>query len=164
VDVGLTLGASVAADRLSAYRLGGMLPFVSEFPLSIPGYFFQEISASKFGLLNAEYSFPITPKKNWRMSVFGATAMVDFINGQEQPEEWHSGVGAGLTYVSPRGAWLVSLVYGYGVNAVRNGESGANQVGVLFQYDFDAVKKFRFRRFEPSLTPYGSKAGERLFR
>jgi len=45
--VGLTAGTSVDADRFSAYRLGALLPLVSEFPLSLPGYYYQEISATK---------------------------------------------------------------------------------------------------------------------
>jgi hypothetical protein len=160
----MILGASIDADRFSAYRLGGLLPFVSEFPLSIPGYYYQEISADKFALLNGEYSFPFTPQKNWRINLYGAAAVVDYLPGQQEAENWHSGLGAGITYASPRGAWLASLVYGYGFHAIRHGDYGANQVGFLFQYDFDAVNKYRFRRFEPHLTPYGSKAGEKIFR
>jgi hypothetical protein len=163
-DVGLTLGATVNPDRFGSYRLGGLLPWVSEFPLNIPGYYFQEISAEKFALLNAEYSFPFTPEKNWRLTFYGAGAPVDYIDGHGQDDSWHAGLGAGVTYVSPRGAWFVSLVYGYGFNAARKGGDGANQVGLLFQYDFDAVKRHRFRRFEPAVSPYGSKGGERLFR
>jgi hypothetical protein len=162
-DVSFTLGTSINADRFSAYRLGGMLPLVSEFPLSIPGYFFQEISATKFGLINAEYSFPITPGKNWRVSFFGAAALVDYLQGLELPEDWQAGVGTGVTWVSPRGAWLISLLYGHGINSIRNGDEGSNQVGFLFQYDFDAVKKYRFRRFEPTVSPYGTSGGERIF-
>lgn len=163
-DVGATFGGSIDADRLSAYRLGGFLPFVAEFPLNLPGYYFQELSAEGFGLLNAEYSFPITPGKNWRMSVHGAGALVDNLDTHESAGNWHAGVGAGLTYVSPRGAWFVSLVYGYGFRAMRDDDRGANQVGVLFQYDFDAVKKFPYRRFDPGVSPYTSRGGERLFR
>jgi hypothetical protein len=163
-DLGLTLGTSINADRFSAYRLGGVLPLVSEFPLSIPGYYYQELSADQFALLNFEYSFPFTPRKNWRLNFYGATAPVDFLEGMEQEENWHSGLGAGVTYVSPRGAWFVSLVYGYGIDAIRKGGKGANQVGILFQYDFDAVDRYRFRRFEPNVSPYSSRGGERLFR
>src|SRR5262249_55981704 len=147
-DVGMTLGATLNPDRFSAFRLGGLLPFVAEFPLSIPGYYFQEISAEKFALLNAEYSFPITPGKNWRLSFYGAVAGVEYLDGQEEPENTHAGLGAGITYVSPRGAWLASLVYGYGFHAIRHEGDGAHQIGVLFQYDFEAVNRYRFRRFE----------------
>ena len=31
------------ADRFSTCRLGGLLPLASEFPLSLPGYYYQEI-------------------------------------------------------------------------------------------------------------------------
>lgn len=163
-DIGLTLGASMDSDRFSAYRLGGFLPFVAEFPLNIPGYYFQEISAEKFGLLNAEYSFPFTPSKNWRITFYGAAAIVDYLDSHEHNDQFHAGLGGGLTYVSPRGAWFVSMVYGHGFRAMRKEEHGANQVGILFQYDFDAVQKFRFRRFDPDVTPYSSRGGERLFR
>ena len=37
----LIAGTSMDADRFSAYRLGGFLPLVAEYPLSLPGYFFQ---------------------------------------------------------------------------------------------------------------------------
>ncbi len=163
-DVNVIMGATIDADRLSAFRLGGILPFVSEFPLSIPGYYYQEISAKKFALLNGEYSFPFTPQKNWRFNVFGAMAVVDYLAGQEEPDIWHAGLGAGITYASPRGAWLTSLVYGYGFHAIRDGHEGAQQIGILFQYDFDAVSRYRFRRFEPHVSPYSSQAGERIFR
>lgn len=163
-DVGLTLGGSIDADRLSAYRLGGMLPFASEFPLSIPGYYFQELSAERFALINTEYSLPITPGKSWRFSVYGAAAPIDYINGLEADSDWQSGVGAGITYLSPRRAWFISLIYGHGFQSIRHGDEGSNQVGLVFQYDFEATKRFPFRPFEPRLTPYGSRAGERIFR
>jgi hypothetical protein len=163
-DLGVTLGTSINPDRLSAYRLGGILPFVSEFPLSIPGYYFQELSAEHFALLNFEYSFPLTPGKSWRLAFYGASASLDFLEGMEQDAHWHSGLGGGITYVSPSGAWFVSLVYGHGFNALRKGDEGANQVGLLFQFDFDAASRYRYRRFEPNVSPYSSRGGERLFR
>src|SRR5438105_3965413 len=49
-NVSLTLGTTIDADRFSAYRLGGVLPLAAEFPLTLPGYFFQEISARQFAL------------------------------------------------------------------------------------------------------------------
>jgi hypothetical protein len=163
-DLNITGGFSANADRFSAYRLGGVLPFVSEFPLSIPGYYYQELTAKRFGLVNGEYSFPIAPNKHWRASFFAAGGLVDYLDGFEQAQTWHSGVGAGVTYVSASHAWFVTLVGGHGFNAIRHGEAGANNVGVLFQYDFDASKKYKLRRFEPEVSPYQSKGGERLFK
>jgi hypothetical protein len=58
-----TAGTSEDADRFSAYRIGGFLPLVAEFPLSLPGYYFQEISARQFVLLNANYLAAAGPEK-----------------------------------------------------------------------------------------------------
>jgi len=56
-------GAVINADRFSAYRLGGALPFTSEYPLMLPGYFYEEVSAQDFGLLYGLYSLPLGPSK-----------------------------------------------------------------------------------------------------
>ncbi|MGV3771541.1 MAG: hypothetical protein ACO1QB_01475, partial [Verrucomicrobiales bacterium] len=163
-DIGLIAGTSVEADRLSAYRIGGMLPFVSEFPLSIPGYYYQEITAERFALLNAEYSFALESSRSWRVALLGAAARVAYLPGMEQPGAWHSGLGAGITYASPKRSWFVRLVYGHGFQALRKGDEGANAIALLFQYDFDASRKNTARPFEPIVNPYGSKGGERIFR
>ncbi|MBI4658908.1 MAG: hypothetical protein HY735_08700 [Verrucomicrobia bacterium] len=163
-ELSVTGGTVVNEDRFSAFRLGGLLPFASEFPLNIPGYYFQEISAKRFALLNGEYSFPFLPGKNWRMTTFAATGPVEYLDGLEQAGRWHSGVGAGLTFISPSGSWFASLIYGYGVNTQRSHGRGANQIGILFQYDFEAKRRGKFRWFIPGSDPYRSRAGERIFR
>jgi hypothetical protein len=162
-DVSLTMGIAANPDRLSAFRMGGYLPFISEFPLNIPGYYYQELSATRFALFNAFYSFPISPNKNWRADAFGATGAVDYLTPLEQPGNWHSGLGGGITYTSPRSSWFVSVFYGHGFDAIRNDRRGADQVGLVFQYDFEA-RKSGVRRFHPNVNPYGSRAGERIFR
>lgn len=161
-DVGLTMGIAANPDRLSAFRMGGYLPFISEFPLNIPGYYYQEISATRFALLNALYSFPVDPGKHWRVDVFGATGAVDYLTPLAQPGYWHSGVGGGITYTSPRNSWFVSVFYGHGFDAIRTDGRGADQVGLVFQYDFEARKNGQ--RFRPNVNPYGSRGGERIFR
>src|SRR6185369_4468310 len=55
----LTAGTSVDADRFSAYRLGALLPLVAEYTLSLPGYYYQEISARQFILLVGNYMLPL---------------------------------------------------------------------------------------------------------
>jgi hypothetical protein len=164
IESSLTAGTSLKPDRFSAYRLGGNLPFVSEFPLNIPGYYFQELSASRFALLNAQYSFPIEASKAWRMDVFGAAGPVEYLAGLEQPRRWHAGAGGGITYISPYGSWFVTLVYGHGFGALRSHGEGANQVALLFQYDFEAKKRGKLRWFIPGSNPYSSQGGERIFR
>jgi len=36
--------------------------------------------------------------------------------------------------------WRVILCYGYGFNALRDGQEGAHSVGLLFQYNFEQRK------------------------
>lgn len=163
-ECSLTTGTSLNADRFDAYHLGGILPFASEFPLNIPGYYFQEITAKKFTLFNGQYSFPITPSKNWRLSLFGATARVEYLEDFEQPSLWQAGAGGGLTYISPSATWFATLVYGHGFDAIRSHGRGSNQIALLFQYDFEAKQRGKLRWFIPGSNPYRSRLGERIFR
>jgi hypothetical protein len=162
IEGSLTTGTSWNADRFSAYRLGGYLPFSSEFPLSIPGYYFQEISAEKFALLNAQYSFPLDPARNWRLDILGATGWVDYLSGLEQAGDWHSGAGAGITFISPSGSWLASLIYGHGFDAMRTHGRGADEIVFLFQYDFKAKSRGKSRFFNPDV-PYRAPGVEQMF-
>src|SRR5258707_1797343 len=57
--VSITGGSSAKADRFSAYRIGGVLPLASEFPLTLPGYYYQELSATRFVLFNGNYYLPL---------------------------------------------------------------------------------------------------------
>jgi hypothetical protein len=136
IEVSLTLGTGIDVDRLAAYRLGGMLPFASEFPLSIPGYYYQELSAEDFALLSGRYSYAVTSDGSWRIALFGGTANVSDVDGLEYPGQSHSGIGGGITWRSRRRDWLVSVFYGYGFDAVRRQEQGAQMVGIVLQYDF----------------------------
>jgi hypothetical protein len=137
--ISITAGTSIDADRLSAYRLGALLPLVSEFPLSLPGYYFQEISARNFILFGGNYILPLDKKAKWNLNVTATTAGVDYIPGLEQPGDWHSGVGGGILYKSR--SWKVMLGYAYGVDAIRDGGRGANSIGLLIQLDWGHAKE-----------------------
>ena len=139
--VSITAGTSAKPDRFSAYRLGSALPLASEFPLSIPGYYFQEITASRFALFSGYYLIPIGPKKDWNITMFAATAAVDYLAGMEQPGGWHSGVGASLGYRPHNKIWQVSLGYAYGIDAIRKNDRGAQSIGLLLQYDLESQRK-----------------------
>jgi hypothetical protein len=110
--------------------------------------------------LNAQYSLPLDSKKRWRLATFAATARVDYLAGLEQPGQWNSGLGGGLTFRSPSGSWLTTLVYAHGFDAIRHEERGANAIGLLFQYDFEAKSKW----IDYGISPYRSRGIERLFR
>lgn len=146
----LTAGTSVNADRFNAYRLGGFLPLVSEFPLSLPGYYFQEISARQFVLLTASYLVPLDAKKQWNFNLNAGSALVDYLPGTAQPGNWLNGVGGGLMYRSPSGGTKIMVSYGYGVDAIRTHGRGAQSIGLLMQFDLGRRPSDTFNPAQPS--------------
>jgi hypothetical protein len=143
----LIAGTSVDPDRFSAYRLGALLPLVSEFPLSLPGYYYQEISARQFVLVGGNYTFPLDPVRHWNLNLTAATAGVDYLPGLEQTGNWLSGVGGGVLY---RGSSVKIMVgYAYGVDALRTGGRGAHSIGFLMQYDLGHARSALLNPEEP---------------
>jgi hypothetical protein len=60
----------------------------------VPGYYFQEISAERFVLLNTSTSVPFTPSKRWDLAVNTGIAKVDFLPGARAPRKlalWRRG-------------------------------------------------------------------------
>jgi hypothetical protein len=144
----LTAATSVDADRFSGYRLGSLLPLVAEYPLTLPGYYYQEISARQFVLLAGEYLLPIDKKEHWNLNATMATAVVDYLPGLEQPGHWHSGVGGGILYKSS--SWKIMLDYAYGIDAIRSDGRGAHSVGVLLQFDLGQARENMFNPAQPN--------------
>jgi len=143
--VRLTAGTSVDADRFSAYRLGGFLPLISEFPLSLPGYYFQEISARQFALFNANYLLPLDPNKRWDLDLNASSGVVDYLPGESQSGNWLSGVGGGILFHSPSDRLKIMASYGYGIDAIRSHGRGANSVGILIQLDLGHAPSRTFK-------------------
>jgi hypothetical protein len=148
--VRLTAGTSMDADRFSAYRLGGFLPLVSEFPLSLPGYYFQEISARQFVLLSANYLLPIDKNQRWNFDLNASSAVVDYLPGEAQPGNWLSGVGGGILFRSPSDRLKVMATYAYGINAIRDGGRGAQNIGLLLQWDLQKARGEKFNSTQPN--------------
>lgn len=140
VGLGISAGTSVDADRLNGYGLGGFLPLTSDFPRDIPGYYNQELTARRFALFSGQYGVPVDRDKRFLVNVFGASALVSYVPGLEQPGSSHSGAGAGLQYDSPSHAWNLLANYGYGIDAMRSGRRGAHSVGLTLQYDLLAQR------------------------
>lgn len=139
--ISLTAGTGANLDRFSAYRIGGNLPLYSEFPLTLPGYFFQELSATSFGLLSSSYNLPLDARQRWMINFTATTAWMDYLEGFAQPGRWHSGIGGGLIYRSPSDAWQLAVGYGYGINALRDGGRGAQSISILIQFDLDRSRQ-----------------------
>lgn len=144
ISFAATAGGSSDTDRFSAWRLGGVLPLVAEFPLILPGYFYQELTAKRFVHLHASYLMPLGFEDRLQFRFEAASAALDYLEGFEQPDKWQTGVGCGLTFTPRNKICRVVLRYGYGFNAIRDdGDKGAHSVGLLFQYDFEQHKNWR---------------------
>jgi hypothetical protein len=142
-SIAITAGESTDSDRLSAYRLGGMLPLVAEYPLIIPGYFYQELSAKRFVLFEGRYAFTLDSRERWQVYATAATAVMDQLSETRQGGNWHSGVGGGIAYRTESDVWKVGLTYGYGIDARRNDEHGAHVVGLFVQMDVERWLRHR---------------------
>jgi hypothetical protein len=148
--VRLLAGTSVDADRFSAWRLGGQLPLASEFPLSLPGYYFQEISARQFVLLNASYLVPLEPTRHLFFNVTASSAFVDYLPGESQPGNWLNGVSGGILFHSPSNRLKIMVDYAYGVDAIRSHGRGANSIGLLMQLDLGHLRSETFNPARPN--------------
>jgi hypothetical protein len=138
-EASLTAGTSIGPDRFSGYRLGGSLPFYGEFPLPIPGYHNQEISADQFALFSGSFLLPLGSSRRWSVLVFGSAGVVDYLPGLEQDGHFHSGLGSGLLYRSPSRAWHIGAAYSYGFEAIRKHDGGGQTITFMLQYDLDAL-------------------------
>jgi len=147
LSVSMTAGDTTDSDRFSAFRLGGELPLIAEYPLIIPGYYYQELSAKRFVLLNGRYAISLDPDKQWQIYAMAATAVMRQLRDTEEGGNWHSGVGGGIAYRTESEMWKVGLTYGYGIDAVRSRNHGAHVVGMFLQLDLE--KYFHKRRSKP---------------
>jgi hypothetical protein len=146
--LGLMGGAVINADRFSAYRLGGALPFTSEYPLFLPGYFYEELSAQHFGLLYGHYAIPLDRSKSWSIFAGGATAVVDYLDGLDQSGNSNSGVTGGLIFKSKNRRLQAVVASGYGIDAIRSDGRGGYSVSFLLQYNFGKLSSASDRAFE----------------
>ena len=149
IYLNLTAGTSVEADRLSAYRLGGVLPLASEFPLSLPGYLYQEISARQFVLFNGTYLLPLDRQQRWNLTASASTAVVSYLPGLEQPGDWHNGVDAGVLYRTS--SVRIMLGYGYGVEAIRTHGRGADSLVMCMELDLKKARETLSNSGQPGL-------------
>jgi len=139
--VAANLGTTIQADRLSAYRIGGLLNLISQFPYTLPGYYFGEISTRNMALLTGFYQLPIDKAHRWRAGVGASTAIFDYTPGLEQPSHWNSGVGASLSFDSKDDRLKASLSYGYGIDAIRGDKRGGHAIAIAVQYDLEKARR-----------------------
>lgn len=148
ISFAVTAGGSGDADRFSAWRLGGVLPLVSEFPLVLPGYYYQELTARRFVHLYGSYLIPLDAAHRWQFRLEAASAAIKALPGFEQRGSWQTGAGCGLTFTPASKTCQIVLRYGYGFNALRDNHEGSHSIGLLVQYDFDRLFAIRRQRSE----------------
>ncbi len=140
IAAGLQGGAAFDSDRLSSYRLGGVLPYTKEFPIQIPGYAFQEISAQDYGQAYAMYTIPFGPNHEFSVMGGGAAAVVKYEEGMGQAGALNSGIGGGIAYRAPSHKWKVLSMFGYGFEAERSNGDGGYTLALAFEYNFGNTK------------------------
>jgi hypothetical protein len=136
VSAFLTAGAAEDGDALSTFRLGSGLPFRSELPLLLHGYYADEIFARRFWLVNLAYRLPVWPGSDRvKLQLAFDYARVDYLPGRELPRHGLRGLGADLSIRLARAATLV-LGYGYGPDAQRNGGFGGHEGRTMLELKF----------------------------
>ena len=134
------VAGSEDVDRFGAWRLGGDLPLNAEFPVILPGYYYQELAAREFAYFYGSYEFPLEPSHRFSFRTEAATVWLGALSRFEQRSDWDSGAGGALVFAPKRKNFEIVLRYGYGFNAIRDGHQGAQSIGLLFQYNFKAPK------------------------
>lgn len=139
-------GISSKPDRLDSYRIGGLLPFSTEAPLSLPGYYVGELSVRKYALFGGDYFVPLKDYPDFSTHYFISAANVTYLPGLEQNDTWNEGLGLGLFFDSAGGILRVETNYAYGVDAIRSGHRGAHSVNLIVQLDLEALHQRAPRR------------------
>jgi len=122
-------------DQISAWKIGGNLVGVESWSLPVRGYYSREFLADDFTLANLELILPICKKCGVLGHLYGDWAAYKPV--PPAAGDWHNllGVGAG---VSLRAFWGIRtlVTYGYGINAVRNGNHGNHEIALALEKSF----------------------------
>lgn len=136
VSGGLNAGGGGQIGRLSAYTLGGMLTQTSEFPLILPGYFGQEISARRFVHAWAHTALPVPGSDRFFVDLTAAGASVAPVRGTDPAGSVHVGLSVGLSLAPKSGPLHAEFAYGYAPTALRGRHRGAQSLAFNVEYDF----------------------------
>jgi len=122
-------------DELSAYKLGGNLIGVEPYTMTLHGYYTRELFAEDYGVASVTLSVPMGASDKLTGHLYGDYAVaktLDVFTGRTDPWSSFFGVGAGLGF---RAWWQtdVLLSYGYGFNAIRNGQHGGHEIGLALE-------------------------------
>ncbi len=122
-------------DELSAWKIGGNLVGIEPYSYTIHGYYLREIFTDRFVLSNLALSVPVSDEHNVAVHFYGDWANARGVPPLARDYDNYFGVGAGLSF---RGPWKTDFLvsYGYGINAVRNGDRGGHEVALGLERQF----------------------------
>ncbi|HXT01929.1 MAG TPA: hypothetical protein VN915_14735 [Elusimicrobiota bacterium] len=135
LGVDMNFGAGTGVDRFSAYRVGGMLQNNAEFPMSVPGYFSQEIAAEKVAHVWLRFGKSLTNERRIVFNWFAGGAVIKPVPTTDAGGAQHAGVGMGVEFLPKRegGALRGMLSFGYSPTAVRGDHRGGEGVALSME-------------------------------
>jgi hypothetical protein len=122
-------------DELSSWKLGGNLVSIEPYSYTIHGYYLREISADRFVMSNLALSVPVEEAHHLAIHFYGDWANARGVAPMARDYDNYFGVGAGVSF---RGPWKTDFLvsYGYGINAVRNGDRGGHEIALGLERHF----------------------------
>jgi hypothetical protein len=122
-------------DELSAWKIGGNLVNLQPLAYTLHGYYTREFFTDRFALANLALGVPLTDKHNLAAHFYGDWAIARGVPPETRDTHNYFGVGMGLSF---RALWDTDFLvsYGYGINAVRNGEHGGQEIGLALEKKF----------------------------
>lgn len=132
----ITAGTAESTDPLSSFRLGSALPFRSEIPIVLHGYYVGEVFARRFWLVNFSYRFPVWPgSERIKLQLAADYAQVDYLPGRELPRKGLRGAGTEVSVAVTKQVTVI-LGYGYGLDAPRGNGFGGHEANALIEVKF----------------------------
>jgi hypothetical protein len=122
-------------DQLSAWKIGGNLVGVESWSYPVHGYYTREFLAADFGLANLELIVPISKKHGVRGHFYADWAVLKQVPPAQQDWDNIFGIGVGVGFRAPWGINTL-LTYGYGFNAVRDGDRGGHELALALEKSF----------------------------
>ncbi|HUJ10981.1 MAG TPA: hypothetical protein VL171_13235 [Verrucomicrobiae bacterium] len=130
-----TGGTGHHLDELSAYQLGGNIINADPVIYTLHGYYTKEFLVRDFGLVNFEVRQEVNKQHHVTLHLYADCAAARSVPPDDDAKRILPGVGTGVGF---RSFWQtdVLLSYGYGFNAVRNGDRGGHEVAVGLERKF----------------------------
>jgi hypothetical protein len=135
VSARLCVGWGDQLDEISAWKIGGNLVNIEPLAYTLHGYYTREFFTDRFALANLALGMPLADKHSLAAHFYGDWAIARGVPPEARDTHNYFGVGTGLSF---RALWDTDFLvsYGYGINAVRDGERGGQELGLAMEKKF----------------------------